>query len=198
MHRRLGWEQGWKRGGQARTCDPESGRKGDVRNLLPKARSAGLGGQPATKGREEGGRGEIQTGALPMFSEKGPGSSKEKLVQGNQSSFWRATSSQSVVEGGAQVGPVGLSSSCGLGAEVRPTAMGVVPPQRGGETWSLARSATTLGVPVWHRPPCQAWGSRVDRDGGHLGLTGSRGGWWGDGALLCMQSLRLPLCLPLQ
>ena len=63
------------------------------------------------KGLEEGGRGETQIRALPMFSEKGPGSSKGKLVRGKQSSFWRATSSQSVVEGGAQVGPVGLSSS---------------------------------------------------------------------------------------
>lgn len=82
MRRRLGPEQGRKHGGQAYTCDPEAGRWGDLRNFLPKARSGGLGGQPAAEYREEGGRGELQTGAIPVFSEKGLGSSEGKLARG--------------------------------------------------------------------------------------------------------------------
>lgn len=84
---------------QVDRCD--LGRRSDMRKLVPKAKSAGWGDQLIMRGWGEGGRAKTRTEALPTFSEKDSGSFAGNLVQGNQSPFWKATYSQSLVEGRA-------------------------------------------------------------------------------------------------
>lgn len=103
--------------------------KSDVRKLLAKARSAGLGHQPAMRAPEEGGKSRTRIGALPAFSEKGLGSPVEAGV-GKQELFLESRLGSK--QGGKRsCGSLFFlhSMACGLWPKVRQTAMGVAPPQ---------------------------------------------------------------------
>lgn len=147
---------------------------------------------------------KFKTGALPAFSEKGPGSSKGKRVWGNQSFLEGPLHVRAWLEEelrlGLRLSLLPHSAACGLRwPKVRQTAMGVSPAMRG-------------EVVAWHGPsPCDVTCSASDSLSGlgglelaETGVTWAGLGWelrsvveW-RGPPVYAAPERTPLCLPLQ